>query len=53
MNALMNLYHVVYEDNRAFAPIDPNCFIVYEIDPETGVAVGIERTIYHMGYGER
>ncbi len=48
MNALMNLYRVDYEDNGYFDPIDPNCFVIYEIDPETGVVVDIQAVVYPM-----
>lgn len=47
-NPLMNLYHVVYEDNGAFAPIDPNCFLIYEVDPETGIVIGLQNVVYEM-----
>ena len=48
MNPLMNLYHVRFDDSGAFEHIEPSVFVVYEIEPETGMVMDIERFIYPM-----
>ena len=48
MPELMNLKTVVFEDNGCWDHIDSSFFIIYEIDPETGVATNVDRLIYPM-----
>ena len=45
MNPIMNLYQVVASYDGFD---DEDFFIVYEVDPETGIAVDIQNVIYPM-----